>query len=152
MAIIYICDKEIGCTYEVWSQAVSLEEWLDHCRNLAADPVWPAGNRHVADLSESLDTSSIYESDLDEVSQLFSIYRERIAGLRLALVTGNRHQRKPELFGQFVSSIGVDTRLCRELEDACAWLGIDCKEAETILAGLRARIQRDPAPESDTSQ
>jgi hypothetical protein len=142
VTILYTCHKEIGCTFEVWSSAVSLEEWLDHCRNLAADPAWPAGNKHLTDLSTSSDISSIYESDLYEVSELFSILPERIARLKLALFTGDRHQRKPELFALFLSSTGVSTRVCRALEDACAWLGIDRLDAEKILAGLRAEIQR----------
>ena len=150
MAIIHTCSENIGCTFEVWDQTVSLAEWLDNCTDLAADPHWPAGKRHLTDLRTSSDVSTIYDSDLQDVSSLFSIFGDRVAGLRLAIVISESQQRSAGVFANFISSTGVTPYLAREMEDACAWLGIDCKEAETILAGLRAKIQGGPAPGLDT--
>ena len=141
LGIIFTCHKEIGCTFELWDQTVSLEDWLESSARLVADPIWPTGGRHLTDLRSGDTISAIYDSDLDEVSDLFSIYAERIAGLKLAIVAPEQARRRPELFVKFVSVIGVKAEVFETLKDACAWLGIDFPQAENVLVTLRAEIR-----------
>ena len=144
MGILFKCHKEIGCTFELWDQTVSLEQWLESSAKLVVDPEWPTCRKHLTDLRPGDTISSIYDSDLTEISELFSIYAERLAGLKLAIVA-QKNQRRPELFAQVVSSIGVEATVFQSLEDACAWLSLDFAQAENVLLSLRAQLRARPA-------
>lgn len=143
MGIIHTCNREIGCAFELWDQTVTLDEWLESSARLAANPDWPVNGLHLTDLSTSTDISTIYESDLDEVSSLFSILGDRIAGVKLAIVSESGH-RKPRLFAKFVSEIGVTASVFPDVKSACNWLGIDPTAAQNILNNLRTEIRSRP--------
>jgi hypothetical protein len=140
VGILFRCDREIGCTFELWDRTVSLEQWLESSAKLVADPDWPTGRRHLTDLRTGDTVSAIHDSDLKEISELFSIYAERVAGLKLAMVA-EKNQRRPELFAQVVFGIGVEAAVFRSLEEACAWLNVDLAQTESILLSLRAQLR-----------
>ena len=136
MAILWENDSSTGCTFETWEGAVSFEEWLRHVQAVVTDPNWPAGKRHLVDLKRTKDFSDIFESDLDEVSSLISIYEDRVVGVKLAIIA-DPGVRKPELFIQFLSTIGVEGKVFVDLAAACQWLNLDPAQAEQKLQQLR---------------
>lgn len=143
LGIIHTCDREIGCTFELWDQTVTLEEWLESSARLVANPEWPVNGRQLTDLRTSMDISNIYDSDLDEVSNLFAILGDRIEGMKLAIVSESGH-RRPGLFADFVSGIGVSASVFPDVKSACDWLGINPDAAENILCNLRTELRRRP--------
>ena len=142
MAIIYRCNQQIGCSFEVWSKTVTLAEWLDHCSAIATDPDWPCGKRHFVDLRSASDISTIYESDLDEVASMFSIYPERLKDLQIAMLVVPQNQTKGELFGKFISRLGVNVQATETFEEACGWLGIDCDQAKAVFSDLKQKFTK----------
>lgn len=141
MGILYSCDNKIGCTFEVWDRTVTLQEWIDNAAKQVADPKWPAGKRYLGDLTSARDEHSITESDLREVSALFGIYRDRIAGVGLAIVV-EKEFRKSRIFARFLSLFGVHSTVCARVTTASKWLGIDPHEAATHLQHLRSKMRR----------
>jgi hypothetical protein len=140
VAIIYRCNQQIGCSFELWGKTVTLGQWLDHCSAIAADPEWPCGQRHFVDLQSTSDISTIYESDVDEVADLFSIFSERIKDLRIALLVAPGNRTKGELFAKFISRLEVTAYVTEALEEACQWLALNCDEAKSVFSELKQKF------------
>lgn len=135
MGIRYRIRNDLQCTVELWEGTVTLADWIDCLTVQVADPEWP-GDRYLSDLRAVKDITSIFDSDLSDVTSLLGIYQDRIAGLRAAVIV-DKESQKTNLFSQFMSAVRVTITVWNDLESACAWLQLDRTDAEEAFQQLR---------------
>jgi hypothetical protein len=123
----------------VWHGVVSGAEWEQMVRrNLADDPLWPRGRRHLADLT-TFDPAELTIEDVDTVAAIGREHIENFAGRRQAIVAtlgwdlARNYERR--------ALDGATTIVFTNVRDACAWLGIDPVRAGKIVAELRAEAR-----------
>ena len=139
MGIVYRCDADLGCTFVVWGENVSPEQWRAHRERLWADPAFPPGPKTLADLRLAGSALQITSASIGEMADLF---RARGDGPSKVAAVPNAAWDKTREFERAVEGSGITVISFTEIVTACAWLGIDAHAAQTILAELREQLAK----------
>jgi hypothetical protein len=125
----------------VWHGTVSGAEWQDFTRRqLADDPNWPPGKRHLTDLT-TFDPSELNVEDLDVVAGLYSDRITKIARRRQAIVASSGWEIA-RAFERRMQRLGATTVVFNSVAAACNWLGADLESMRGIIGELRDDLRR----------
>ena len=127
-------------TVAVWHGTVSGAEWKHFVHvQLANDPDWPRGKRHLADLT-TFDPGELSSEDLDAVVGLVSGRIVKIARRREAIVASLGWELARG-FERRIQRLGAMTVVFNSVPDACTWLGADLERVREIVSGLRDELR-----------
>jgi hypothetical protein len=93
---------------------------------------------HLADLRVASDDASIDDGVLAQAADLYARHRDRIAGMKAAIVAGPvQAYTKAVAVERRLSRYGASVFVFNALDTACTWLGVNPDEVDRTLQGLR---------------
>jgi len=141
VGITYRCDAEHGCTFVVWDQGATPEEWHGHLDRLFADPAFPPGERWLVDLGTARGAPIITDEVIAEVGKRLNAESDTLNEMRVAIVPNGTWEKARQLVDREVSIPGLRAILFNELSVACAWLGLPPGEIGLILESIRTELR-----------
>ncbi len=145
MGIVYQIHEGLGTTFVVWAGTVSAPVFLAHVDLLAADPRWPQPDlRHISDLRSVAPNDSMDQETLEKAASIYGQDRERIAGLKVAILAHAVFDRAVE-FERILARYGASVIVFNNPEVACKWLGVALDQAEAVLHYLREAAREKAA-------
>jgi hypothetical protein len=139
---IHRCDPERHCTFIVWHEDVTAEEWHAHADAVLADPLFPPGKRILTDMRTSGGAPSITDTVVREIGARLNAESAVFEKLQLAIVPNGAWTRAQLLLDEEVSIPGLRAMTFTGLGTACVWLGLDYDDVQPVLQSLREELKR----------
>jgi len=134
-------DETLGLTVVVWDGDISEQEAVDHLVRIAQDPRWPPGRRHLADI-RTLGRAEMPPRELLE---------ELIAGTDVRRAVERVVVARPTRIGSgniplTAASLGMTTTPFSDLDEACAYLGVEPQIIRGMIDSIRAELAESQSP------
>jgi hypothetical protein len=141
MGIAYRVDPSTGMSLSVWYGDVTLQEAMQHVRELWATPEWGSGGRILTDLAGVSSSSLPNPDQISEIAAVFvNLIDGRMRQARWAVVANLGYSHA----SQFAEAIQTEVRrvvVFFDLASACIWLGVDLDAVRPVVEPLRIEVQ-----------
>ncbi len=133
----YTIDEDAALTIVVWDGEMTNDDLAVQMQRLLADPAWPPGKSHLADLTTATTVPDLRTPAILRLAEDDPRWR----GIRYAIVarTGWEHATA---FQRALASLGLGQVIVfNDVSTACTWLGVDDDAVRAEINELRARVR-----------